>query len=69
MADKHVRSISKGISWRVIATITTMSLVFVFTGDVSLSLGIGVFDVILKLIFYYIHERAWNMVTWGRVAD
>jgi len=69
MADKHIRSITKGISWRVIATITTMTLVFLFTGDVSLSLGIGAFDVLLKLVFYYAHERAWNGIAWGRVTE
>ena len=69
MADKHIRSLTKGISWRFIATLTTMTLVFLFTGDLSLSLGIGVFDVLLKLLFYYLHERAWNNITWGRTPN
>jgi len=69
MADKHIRSLAKGVSWRFIATLTTMTLVFLFTRNLSLSLSIGVFDVLLKLFFYYIHERAWNGITWGRVTD
>jgi len=69
MADMHVRSIAKGFSWRFIATLTTITLVFLFTGDLSLSLGIGVFDVLLKLLFYYFHERAWNGITWGKTPN
>ena len=64
--DTRTRSFAKMISWRIIATATTMALVFIFTGELVLALGIGVFDVVLKLIFYYGHERAWNKVLWGR---
>jgi adenylylsulfate kinase len=62
----HRRSIAKALTWRAIATITTMSLVYVFTGEIALTLGVGALDVSLKLFFYYFHERGWNKVTWGR---
>lgn len=26
----------------------------------------GVADVVLKLLLYYVYERAWNTITWGR---
>ena len=32
----------------------------------DLSLGVGFFDIILKLLFYFLHERAWNRVWYGR---
>ena len=64
--DKEVRSVAKTISWRIIATITTMSLVYIFTKKLSLSLGIGVFEVIFKMCFYYLHERFWQKIKWGR---
>jgi len=60
------RSGAKAVTWRVIATATTMFLVYVFTGELDLSLGVGVFDVLLKLVFYFLHERAWNRVEYGR---
>jgi len=63
--DKHAKSIAKTFTWRLIATLTTALLVFVFTKEVSLALGVGFFDVVLKLLFYYLHERAWNKVEWG----
>ena len=66
VGDKHVRSIAKSISWRVIATCTTMILVFVFTGKLALAASIGFFEVIIKLTIYYAHERAWANVTWGK---
>lgn len=64
--ERHRRSIAKAVSWRIIATLTTMLLVFVFTGELVLTLGVGALDISLKMVFYYVHERAWNRVVWGR---
>ena len=66
MKETHVRSIFKAITWRVIAAATTMTLVYISTRDISLTAEVGIFDIMLKLIFYYFHERAWNKTKWGR---
>ncbi|MBW2985811.1 DUF2061 domain-containing protein [Candidatus Woesearchaeota archaeon] len=67
MVDKHIRSITKGLSWRVLASLTTVILVYAFTGKLALAAGIGILEVITKLLIYYVHERAWNNVTWGKI--
>ncbi len=64
--EAHHRTILKTISWRIIATCTTMTIVYFFTGQVALSLGVGVVEVITKMIFYYLHERAWSLSHLGR---
>ena len=43
-----------------------MFLVLFFTGQLELMAGFGIGDVVLKLIFYYSHERIWNSVKYGR---
>jgi uncharacterized membrane protein len=60
------RSGAKAITWRAIATTTTMTLVYIFTGKLDLSLEIGLLDVTTKLALYILHERAWNRVRYGR---
>lgn len=49
----------KTISWRVIATLTTMILAWIFTGSIDTALKIGAFEFVAKMIIYYAHERAW----------
>ena len=66
MKESRVRSIVKVLSWRVIATATTMSLVYIATGDLELMAHVGIADVVIKLFFYFIHERAWGRVHWGK---
>ena len=63
--ESHSRTVAKAISWRVIATMTTMTIVYVFTGKEIVTLGIGLVDALAKISFYYLHERGWNRVTWG----
>ena len=62
------RSIAKALTWRVIATLTTASLAYIFTRDIDTAIKVGAFDVIIKLAFYYLHERSWEMVEWGKVT-
>lgn len=60
------RSVAKAVSWRVLATLTTMAIVFVVTGKLDLALIAGGLDIVLKMILYFIHERIWNRVHWGK---
>ncbi len=65
MKESHWRSIFKGITWRFIASLTTMGVVFAVTGDLALVASVGAVDVTLKVVFYYLHERMWGRVHWG----
>ncbi len=61
----HKRHILKTVTWRIIATVATILIVWSFTGDVSLSLSAGLVEVIIKMILYYIHERVWYKYDFG----
>jgi uncharacterized membrane protein len=63
--ESHIRSLLKGISWRVIATTDTVLVALLITclfGQCSLenALKIGAAEFLLKLIVYYVHERIWQ---------
>ena len=66
LREELERSALKTVSWRIIATSTTMFLVYIFTGQLELTAGVGIGDLVLKLIFYFLHERGWNRVAFGR---
>ena len=63
--ESHLRSILKGISWRIIATLDTILIVLVITciqGECSIepAIKIGLIEFLVKLFVYYIHERIWQ---------
>ena len=64
--DQNRRSVLKAFSWRIIATSTGMLLVYLFTGKSELTAGFGIGDFTLKMIFYFLHERAWNQISFGK---
>jgi uncharacterized membrane protein len=66
--EKHVRSLAKAISWRIVATFTTIFLVFLLTGNFVISASVGALELLSKTIIYYIHERIWNLSNFGRGA-
>jgi uncharacterized membrane protein len=53
------RHIAKTISWRLIGTADTILLSWFISGDLNLGVKIGVFEIITKMVLYYIHERLW----------
>jgi len=63
--ETHKRSIAKTISFRILATIITIILVLIFTGNIALASVIGIVEMITKLIAYYLHERLWDKIAWG----
>jgi len=60
------RSLLKTISWRFWATLTTIALVLLFVGKTEIALSIGGLEVVLKMIIYFFHERAWDKIKIGR---
>jgi len=65
MGASRTRSLLKTISWRVIASLGTVILVYIFTGELTISLGVGALDAIIKTVLYYAHERAWSRIRLG----
>lgn len=59
------RSIYKALSWRLIATVVTTSLAYLWSEDLTVAASIGAADSLIKLFAYYLHERAWVGVAPG----
>jgi len=64
--ETNKRSIVKGISWRVVATTTTIMIVYVFFNRLDLAIAAGMIETVLKVALYWAHERAWFKVRWGK---
>ena len=61
------RSITKAVTWRTIALLVTIIAVYIYSGDIKQSLVIGVSANAVKFLLYYIHERVWNRIGFGRI--
>ncbi len=65
--ESRFRSLIKGLTWRLLATTTTIIVAYLITGETELALKIGAIEFVAKLVVYYFHERAWQSVPRGTV--
>ncbi len=59
------RHIAKSMTWRMVGTVDTVILAWIVTGNPFVGLTIGGFEMITKMILYYLHERVWFKVNLG----
>ncbi len=64
--ETNIRSIIKGISWRIVATSTTMGIVYVFFGNVELAIATGLLETVAKVGLYWGHEKVWQKIKFGK---
>lgn len=64
--DLPKRTMVKSLSWRMLATLITATVAWIITGRLRFAASIGVVDALLKFGVYYMHERAWNRIGYGR---
>jgi len=65
--ESHYRSIVKAISWRAGGTIVTFLVAWVLVGSLELAARIGVLDTVIKIGAFYVHERLWNRLSFGKL--
>ena len=63
------RSLCKTITWRVVASTDTFLIAWLLTGTPLIAGGIAGLEIITKTFLYYIHERQWNKVRWGKQPE
>ena len=64
--ETNVGSILKGITWRVLATSTTVLIVYIFFGNVELAFITGVIESIVKILLFWGHDKIWQKIKWGK---
>ena len=62
------RSFQKTVTWRIIASLDTFIIVWVVTGQISWAGSVAGLEILTKTFLYYLHERGWNYVLWGKYS-
>ena len=69
MTDKHHRSLLKAVSWRITGSIDTLIITFLITGRLKWAFTISGVELFTKIGLYYVHERVWEKLPFGRVKQ
>lgn len=66
--DNVRRSIIKTLTWRTVASLDTFAIAWAITGNPLAGATIAGIEVVTKIGFYYLHERAWSHVNFGAMS-
>jgi uncharacterized membrane protein len=64
--EAHRRSLVKAVTWRSLGSIDTFLISYIITGRVTLAGSIAGTELFTKFVLYYLHERIWAVIRWGR---
>jgi uncharacterized membrane protein len=66
MTDKHYRSLAKSVSYRITGSLYTILISYLIVGNIGLAISIGIVEMLTKIFLYYLHERIWDKISFGR---
>ncbi len=66
MASTELRSFVKGVSWELITFVLTVLAIYWIYGNLSLSIQFTAVLTIIKIGLYFVHERVWKKIRWGK---
>ena len=61
-----MRSFLKALTWRIAASTITLISAILITSNLDWTKSIVIYEFINGILIYYVHERIWNRVNWGR---
>jgi len=64
--EKHRRSITKSVTYRLLSITADSVVAYFFTRDIALSAGIVLLVNGYSTFLYYFHERIWAHIHWGK---
>jgi uncharacterized membrane protein len=66
VSDTTRRSLVKTISWRITGSSATFGIGYLISGDFAIAGTIAGIQLVANTILYFVHERIWNRIKWGR---
>ncbi len=62
------RSMVKALTYRVVIVCLDFLAVYLFTGKTTIALGFMLVSNVYTTVCYFLHERLWAHLEWGRPA-
>ena len=64
--ETPARTAFKAITWQICGLISMTLIGYLTTGSVSAAGSIAIASAATGFVAFFVHERVWNSVSWGR---
>ena len=65
--ETHLRSIAKAVSWRIGGTVVTFTVALIVSSNIDIAAKVGLLDTLVKIGAFYLHERIWHRIGFGKL--
>ncbi len=65
--ETRKRTIAKAFCWQAVGLVVMTVIGYVFTGSAGEGGALALVSAAVGLVNYFLHERAWARVRWGRI--
>ncbi len=69
MGSTYERSFVKGIIWEGVSFLIAFLVAYLYFRNFGNSILFAIFLTIIKIPFYFMHERIWKKIKWGKIKD
>jgi len=69
MGSTYERSFLKGIVWEGVSFFIAFLVAYLYFGNLGNSITFAIILTVIKIPFYFIHERVWKIIKWGKIKD
>jgi adenylylsulfate kinase len=66
MIDARKRALAKAFTWRLVAIVLLGIITYLLTNDLKTVTYVTLFYHGLQVFIFFLHERVWNYVKWGK---
>mgnify|MGYP003133109233 FL=1 len=66
--DCKKRTLIKSLSWKIAGSLSLVLLTYLTTGSLKVAGIVAVLQFIITFFLYFVHERVWNYITWGKTT-
>lgn len=67
MHETNLRSWTKSLVWRLFGFVILGIITFLYTGSWTESIEISSVFNVIRFFLYYVHERIWAGIEWGKI--
>lgn len=64
--ESQGRSLTKSLTFRVLVIISDLIVIYILTRQIATTIAVTIFTNLASTTLYFVHERVWNSIKWGR---
>lgn len=65
--EKKTRVLTKAVTWQIVGFVMMTGINYLYMGSLQAGLGLSAILTLIGLVSYYLHERMWARIAWGRL--